>query len=94
MTTKYKLKSTLVIVESPAKCKKIEEYLGPGYKCLASFGHLRTIVSLKDIDIKNGFEPTYHIIDDTHKLKHVESLRKEIAISDEVIIATDDDREG
>jgi DNA topoisomerase-1 len=54
MTTKYNLKTTLVIVESPAKCKKIEEYLGPGYKCLASFGHLRTITSLKDIDIANG----------------------------------------
>jgi DNA topoisomerase-1 len=94
MTTKYNLKTTLVIVESPAKCKKIEEYLGPGYKCLASFGHLRTITSLKDIDIANGFEPTYHIIDDDYKPKQIELLRKQIEISDEVIIATDDDREG
>lgn len=94
MTTKYKLKSTLVIVESPSKCKKIEEYLGPGYKCLASFGHLRTISSLKDIDIANGFEPTYHIMDDMYKCKQIEAIRKEIAVSDEVIIATDDDREG
>lgn len=37
----------LVIVESPAKCGIIEKYLGPGYKCVASFGHLRTIASLK-----------------------------------------------
>jgi DNA topoisomerase-1 len=68
--------------------------LGPGYKCLASFGHLRTISSLKDIDTKNGFEPTYHIMDDMYKCKQIEVLRKEIAVSDEVIIATDDDREG
>ena len=58
-------KSTVVIVESPAKCKKIEEYLGPGYKCLASYGHLRTILSLKDIDIANNFKPTYTIIDNS-----------------------------
>ena len=35
--------TVLVIVESPAKCKKIESYLGPGYKCLASFGHIRQL---------------------------------------------------
>ena len=46
--------TTLVIVESPAKCKKIEEYLGPGYKCLASYGHIRTIPLLKNIDIENN----------------------------------------
>ena len=39
---------TLVIVESPAKCDKIEKYLGPGYKCIASFGHLQQLISLKD----------------------------------------------
>jgi DNA topoisomerase-1 len=88
------IKSTLVIVESPAKCKKIEEYLGPGYKCLASFGHLRTIASLKDVEIKNNFTPKYSIIDDDYKPKQIELLRKTIHVSDEVIIATDYDREG
>ena len=44
-------KPTVVIVESPAKCKKIENFLGPGYVVLASFGHLTTLKSLKDIDI-------------------------------------------
>ena len=53
MPKKYSTTTTLVIVESPAKCKKIEEYLGPGYKCVASYGHLRTITSLKNIDIEN-----------------------------------------
>ena len=50
-----KPKNTLVIVESPAKCKKIEEYLGDGYTCLASFGHFREIRTLSDIDIDAGF---------------------------------------
>ena len=44
---------TLVIVESPAKCKKIEEYLGAGYKCIASYGHFREIKTLSDIDFDN-----------------------------------------
>ena len=42
---------TLVIVESPAKCKKIEEYLGDGYKCIASFGHFKELDGLKSINI-------------------------------------------
>jgi DNA topoisomerase IA len=58
MSKKIKTTTTLVIVESPAKCKKIEEYLGPGYKCIATYGHLRALVSLKDIDINNNFNPT------------------------------------
>ena len=93
----YSISSTttsLVIVESPAKCKKIEEYLGPGYKCLASFGHLRQLKSLQNIDIENNFKPTFEIVDDDKKKKHVEFLRKEIANAEEVILASDDDREG
>jgi DNA topoisomerase I len=88
------MSKTLVIVESPAKCKKIETYLGPGYKVVASFGHLRNIKSLEDIDIKNNFLPKYSIIDDNYKLKQIERLRSAIAIVDNIIIATDDDREG
>ena len=87
-------KPTLIIVESPAKCKKIEEYLGPGYKCVASYGHLRTIPSLKNIDIQNNFKPTYTIIDEPIKKKQIEFLRKEIKNSGEVILASDKDREG
>ena len=53
----------LVIVESPAKCKKIESYLGPGYKCIASFGHIRDLADgLKGIDIKNNFKPTFRLL--------------------------------
>ena len=95
MSKKYsKLSTTLVIVESPAKCKKIEEYLGPGYKCLASFGHLRELSSLKNVDIQNNFEPTYTIIDNAIKKKQIDFLKKEIKNADEVVISTDDDREG
>jgi len=94
MSKKYSTTTTLVIVESPAKCKKIEEYLGPGYKCVATYGHLRTILSLKHIDIENNFNPTYTIIDNAIKKKQVELLRKEIKKADEVILALDGDREG
>jgi DNA topoisomerase-1 len=94
MSKKYSTTTALVIVESPAKCKKIEEYLGPGYKCVASYGHLRELPSLKNIDIENNFAPTYTIIDNAIKKKQIEFLRKEIKNAHEVILASDDDREG
>jgi len=84
--------TSLVIVESPAKCKKIEEYLGPGYKCIASFGHLRELNSLEHIT--DNYIPTYTIIDQPLKKKQVALLKKEIKTAKEVILATDDDREG
>ena len=94
MSKKYSTTTTLVIVESPAKCKKIEEYLGPGYKCVASYGHLRTIPSLKNVDIENNFNPTYTVIDNAIKKKQIEVLRKAIKNADEVILSSDSDREG
>ena len=94
MPKKYSTSTTLVIVESPAKCKKIEEYLGPGYKCIASYGHLREINSLKNIDIDNHFTPVYNIINNNIKIKQIEILRKEINAAAEIILATDGDREG
>ena len=89
-----KLSSSLVIVESPAKCKKIESYLGSGYKVMATYGHIRHIPDLKSIDIDNNFTISYETIQDTLKAKQIERLRSEIIKVDEVIIATDDDREG
>ena len=83
----------LVIVESPAKCKKIESYLGNGYKCLASFGHIRELTNgLKCIDIKNNYEPTFTLLE--NKTRNIKNLKKFIKNADEVILATDDDREG
>lgn len=86
------ISQTLVIVESPAKCKKIEQYLGPGYKCMASFGHLRELGSLENVNIENNFEPTYTIV--TKKKKQIAELKAEIKKSADVLLATDDDREG
>jgi len=94
MSKKYSTTTSLVIVESPAKCKKIEEYLGPGYKCVASYGHLRELSSLKNIDIENNFAPTYTIIDNAIKKKQVAFIKKQIEHAHEVILASDDDREG
>ena len=94
MSKNYLTKTTLVIVESPAKCKKIEEYLGPGYKCIATYGHLRELASLKNIDIKNNFTPTYTISDSAIKQKQIENIRKEIKNANEVILSLDGDREG
>jgi len=83
----------LVIVESPAKCKKIESYLGSGYKCIASFGHIRQIANgLKSIDTKNNYDVVFKTIGS--KGKYIKSLREWIKKSKEVILATDDDREG
>jgi DNA topoisomerase I len=85
--------SKLVIVESNAKCKKIESFLGKGYKVVASFGHIRGITDgLKSIDVGNNYRPTYNIL--PTKKKYVANLRKAIKSSSEVILATDDDREG
>lgn len=91
---KYKIEKRLVIVESPAKCDKIEEYLGGTYKCIASYGHLCTIASIKDIDIANNFEPTYTLLEDPMKAAQIKKIKEEIAKADEVILASDNDREG
>jgi len=84
--------TTLVIVESPAKCKKIEGFLGPGYECIASFGHFRSIDSLHDIDMADFHIKQFHLLED--KTRQVEKLRQAIAAADQVVLATDDDREG
>ena len=82
---------TVIIVESPAKCKKIESFLGNGYKCIASFGHMRTIDSLKNVDIENNYKPTYMMIT---KNKQFPKIKKLLSESCDIMLATDDDREG
>ncbi len=87
----------LVIVESPAKAKTIEKYLGKDFKVLSSVGHIRSIVKkTKDgtppIDIKNGFKTTYEV--DPEKKKVVAELRKAAKAADTIYLATDPDREG
>lgn len=82
----------LLIVESPAKAKTIEKYLGTDYQVLSSYGHIRDLPkSGLNIDIEHGFEPTYTVTPD--KTKVVRELKK--AIKDkQVLLATDEDREG
>ena len=85
---------SLIIVESPAKCQKIESYLGKDkYTCLASFGHIREIADgLKSIDVDHEFAIKFAIMPSKHA--QVAKLRAAIADASEVILATDDDREG
>lgn len=80
---------TLIIVESPAKCKKIESILGKNYVCKASFGHIR---KLSKVNIKKNFEPIYEIIPE--KKKVISELQKLSSQCDDTIIASDLDREG
>ena len=86
-------KKNLVIVESPAKAKTIEKYLGGDYKVVASMGHLRDLPkSTLGIDIENDFEPKYIPVKD-HK-EVIDNLKKLSKSSGTVYLATDPDREG
>jgi DNA topoisomerase I len=84
----------LVIVESPAKAKTIEGYLGKDFIVKSSFGHVRDLPTKGDkaIDIENGFTPTYVVSAD--KTKVISELKSLAKSSEEVWLATDDDREG
>ena len=87
------MSKNLVIVESPAKAKTIEGYLGKDFTVKSSYGHVRDLPKENDaIDIKNGFKPTYII--SPEKIKVVNELKALVKSSDEVWLATDDDREG
>lgn len=83
---------TLVIVESPAKTKSFEKILGSEYKCLASFGHIRSLSSLKDVAIEKDYQPTF--TNDKAKYKQIAKLRDMAKKASSVLLATDDDREG
>ena len=89
MSAKY-----LIIVESPSKCKKIEDFLGDDYKCIASKGHLREIDGLRSINTRSNFEVKFSNIKE--KEGHIENMKKIISkfSYDKIFLATDDDREG
>lgn len=86
----------LIIVESPAKCATIKRYVGDNYTVMASLGHIRDLATTGKgglgVDVENGYKPTYEISDD--KVKTVKGLISTAKKSDEVILATDPDREG
>ncbi|MCU1409139.1 MAG: topoisomerase [Microbacteriaceae bacterium] len=96
----------LVIVESPTKMKSIAGYLGDGYEVLSSVGHIRDLIEPKNlppelkkgplgkfsVDVDNGFEP-YYVVSDAKK-KTVAELKRAMKNADELLLATDEDREG
>jgi DNA topoisomerase-1 len=96
----------LVIVESPTKMKSIAGYLGDGYEVLSSVGHIRDLAEPKNlpadlkkgglgkfaVDVDNGFEP-YYVVSDSKK-KTVAELKRALKDADELLLATDEDREG
>lgn len=83
----------LVIVESPAKAKTIQKFLGSEYKVMSSFGHIRDLHKKTfSIDVENGFKPLYEIPED--KEDQVKKLKNEAAQADVIWLASDEDREG
>ena len=85
--------TNLVIVESPAKAKTIEKYLGKDFTVLSSYGHIRDIQKKgMGIDLENGFTPTYEVSSD--KKKTVAELRRAAKTASQIWLATDEDREG
>jgi DNA topoisomerase-1 len=87
------MSTNLVIVESPAKAKTIEKYLGRDFKVLASYGHVRDLVPKKGaIDPDHDFAMKYEIIEKNEK--HVNAIKKALKKADALYLATDQDREG
>ena len=84
---------SLVIVESPAKAKTINRYLGPNYKVMASMGHVRDLPKSKlGVDVEHDFEPQYVVIPERRKV--VAELKKAAENASAIILAADPDREG
>ena len=85
--------TSLLVVESPAKAKTINKYLGKDYKVLASFGHIRQLPK-KDgsVEVENNFEIKYEV--DKKSSKHVKDIVDAMKTCDKLILATDPDREG
>ena len=87
------MQNNLVIVESPAKAKTIEKFLGEGYKVLSSYGHIRDLKKKTfSIDVNDHFKPIYEIPEDKKKI--VSELQAEAKKADVVWLASDEDREG
>ena len=87
------MEKSLVIVESPAKAKTINRYLGPGYIVKASMGHIRDLPKSKlGVDVEHDFTPTYVVIPERKKI--VAELKKAAKEAAAVILAADPDREG
>ena len=87
------MQKNLVIVESPAKAKTIEKFLGKDYKVMSSYGHIRDLKEKNfSIDVNNDFKPEYVIPEDKTSL--VETLKRNASQAETVWLASDEDREG
>ena len=84
--------SKLLIVESPSKAKTISNYLGSEYKVLASYGHIRNLLPKSEGINTENFEMNFQLID--RNKKHIDAISKAVKSSDEILLATDPDREG
>ena len=88
-----RLRMKLIIVESPAKCNKIQGFLGPGHRVIATMGHIRSLEeSIDAVGIDRGFEPRFEFIKD--KAKAIAGIKAAAADATDVYLAADDDREG
>ena len=88
-----KRRGKLVIVESPAKARTVEKFLGKGYTVRASVGHVRDLLrSQLSVDVENDFEPKYRVPNEKRKI--VKELQVEAKTAEEIFLATDPDREG
>ena len=87
------MSKNLVIVESPAKAKTIEGYLGKDFVVKSSYGHIRDLPKgSESVDVDKGFEPKYVVADDKKQL--VKELKQAASKAEVVWLATDEDREG
>src|SRR5210317_1516868 len=87
------MSSNLVIVESPAKAKTIEKYLGKDFKVLASYGHVRDLIPKEGaVETDNDFKMNYEVVERNEK--HIKNIAKELKKADALYLATDPDREG
>lgn len=87
------MSKNLVIVESPAKAKTIEKYLGKDFHVLASYGHVRDLVPKEGaVDTQNDFSMKYELVE--RNQRHVQAITKALKGADTLYLATDPDREG
>ena len=90
------MSENLVIVESPAKSKTIEKYLGDNYRVISTVGHLRNLPSKKGIDVDNNYQMNYELIDRDHNKPQqiINDIKKALKSAKKLYLATDQDREG
>ena len=90
------MSENLVIVESPAKSKTIEKYLGQNYRVISTVGHLRNLPSKEGIDVNNNYQMNYELIERDHNKPQqiINDIKKALKKAKKLYLATDQDREG